>query len=354
MRVAIIGAGLSGLSCAFELNKYDIIPTIFEQSSHIGDDLCTACINLRLFDRWFSDPFKKLSELYGLNLKPISSIRSIEIKAPTKSLNVRGNHGYIMKRGIDPDSIENQLAALIEAQVQCGKAVNFNETRNDFDYVVVATGNNTMAKELGVWVNTFTAQARYATVDGDFKTDKAIVWFNTKYAKSGFCYLIPKTSKQAVIVLIVNGINRSELDYYWKEFIITEKIEYPILESKDTEHSCGFLKQYHVGNVYFVGNTAGLTDDFIGIGAVNAIESGIFAARSIVKRLNYKRQLKPINDNVRKLHEYRIAINSLNNTNLDTVLSIIDVPGLKQLVYNNPLFRFSHASPFIKVYNKLK
>lgn len=353
MRVAIIGAGLSGLSCAFELKKHDIVPTIFEQSSQIGDDLCTVCIKLRVFNRWISDPLKKLSELYGLNIKPLSHINSIEIKTPTRSLNVRGNHGYIIKRGIEPDSIENQITAQAEVQVQCGKAANIDEVRNDFDYAVVATGNNTIAKELGVWVNTFTAQARYVTVAGDFKTDKSVIWFNTKYAKNGFCYLIPKTSKQAVIVLVVNGINQNELDYYWKEFLMTERIEYPILESKDTEHSCGFLKQYNVGNVYFVGNTAGLTDDFIGFGAINSIESGILAARSIAKKLNYEKQLKPIIENMVKLHEYRTALNTLDNTNLDTILTIINLPVLKQLVYNNPLFRFSHVSPFVKAYNSL-
>lgn len=353
MKVAIIGAGLSGLSCAFELKKYDIIPTIFEQNSHLGDYICKACISLRLFNRWFSDPFEKMSKLYGLNLYPQYHIKNLEINGPTKCMDVRGNHGYIIKRGIDSDSIENQIAAQTKIPVKLGNAVKINDIKNDFDYIVVATGNNTIAKKLGVWVNTFTAQARYVTVSGDFKTDDVRIWFNTKYAKNGFCYMIPKTLNQAVIVLVVNGIRQNELDHYWKEFKKTEKITYPILESKDTEHSCGFLKQYNVDNIYFIGNTAGLTDDFIGFGGINAIESGIFAARSMANIHDYRRQIEPIHKNIERLHEYRTAFNSLDNANLDTAITIIGLPVLKQLVYNNPLFKFTHSSFLPKIYNKL-
>jgi len=36
MRVAIIGAGLAGLSCAHELERYGVSPVIFEKNSYIG------------------------------------------------------------------------------------------------------------------------------------------------------------------------------------------------------------------------------------------------------------------------------------------------------------------------------
>ena len=42
-----------------------------------------------------------------------------------------------------------------------------------------------------------------------------------------------------------------------------------------------------IDNIYLVGNSAGLIDDFLGFGAVNAIESGILAAHSIVKGVDY-------------------------------------------------------------------
>lgn len=37
MKIAIIGAGLAGLSCAIVLEKQGIIPDIFEKTGFIGD-----------------------------------------------------------------------------------------------------------------------------------------------------------------------------------------------------------------------------------------------------------------------------------------------------------------------------
>ncbi len=37
LKVAIIGAGTSGLSCAIELERHGIYPEIFERNSFIGE-----------------------------------------------------------------------------------------------------------------------------------------------------------------------------------------------------------------------------------------------------------------------------------------------------------------------------
>ena len=64
MNVAIIGAGVSGLSCAFELEKYGITPTIFEKRSQVGEASGYAGIWINLLARNNKDPVKYLMDEY--------------------------------------------------------------------------------------------------------------------------------------------------------------------------------------------------------------------------------------------------------------------------------------------------
>jgi len=49
MDIAIMGAGLSGLSCAMTLEKNGISPTIFEKRSQIGDRFVNGEVLLSIF-----------------------------------------------------------------------------------------------------------------------------------------------------------------------------------------------------------------------------------------------------------------------------------------------------------------
>lgn len=111
MRVAIIGAGVSGLACALKLKESGIIPAVFEARSRVGDAICRSCVSLRIFTRSFHDYFHYINKSYGLKLKPLHAINKIIMHAPGKSVCIHGKLGHSILRGIDPLSIENQIAA---------------------------------------------------------------------------------------------------------------------------------------------------------------------------------------------------------------------------------------------------
>ncbi len=354
MRVAIIGAGISGLSCAFELEKAGITPVIYEKRGAIGDALDYSSIWSNLISRVNRDPLEYLSEKYNFCVNPLFNLREKIMISPNKKTIAKGNLGYIFKRGLDPYSLEKQIASKISTPVRYNSYVDSNDIRKEFEHIVVATATASIAKQLNVWKDSFITQIRVAVVLGDFKVDSSTVWFNEKYANKSFGYLIPNNSKEATLALIINNSCTDELDHYWKTFLSIENIQYKITHQYDTEYLTGLVRRHKINNIYLVGNAAGFTDDLIGVGAFNAIESGILAAQSIINGSDYNDLAKPIYDDIMKLDHFRQAMNSFDNSDFDKLIGFLKTPGIKQLIYNNPFFKLRHGLPVVKLYNSYK
>ncbi len=351
MKVAIIGAGLSGLSCAIELERHGIKPVILEKRAHVGEALDYSVIWPRVLNRPIMDPLKYLKKEYALELTPLNHIKKMVMFSPDHSAVERGSLGYIFKRGYPNYAVEKQLLNYVKSPITFNKYIEVEDIKDEFDYVVAADANNLTPKKLGVWTETFSAHTRIATVLGKFKPTEIIMWLNNKYTKNGFCYLVPVSDKEANLVQIINGITSYEVDYYWKEFLFTEDIDYYMSGTTDTEHDCGFVQPRQAGNVLFTGNAAGFTDDLIGCGGLNAIESGMLAARAMVYGKDYNTLSKPIFEDIVKLHEFRKAMNTFGNNRINLLIKAIGLPVFKKAIYNNPFFRVSHTSHIAKLYN---
>jgi flavin-dependent dehydrogenase len=351
IKVAIIGAGLSGLACAFEFKKNGCTPVIFEKQSQIGEILDFSGIWLRMFTRHFCDPKDHFKKEYGLDIQPLNKLNELVMKFPNKEVRVKGKLGYILERSTDKCSLENQLVQQANISIQFDSEVKLEEIKNNFDYVVVACGDHRPAEKLGICTNIFSTYSRVTRIAGDFKPDLCKLWINTEYANHSFCYLIPKSPSVATLAQILNVIPQDQYDLYWDKFFTMEGQKYEILEKKDTTHYSGFVHPIRVDNIFFVGSAAGLTDDLIGIGAYNAIISGIWAARSIIGKLDYNAIMRPYGNDITKMHEFRKAVNTFNNKDFDMVASLIGAPLIKQFIYKNPLFKIRHATSLARLYN---
>lgn len=352
MKVAIIGAGLSGLACAFELERLGIRPVIFEKKAYIGKEYMYASTTLRILDRTIRSSYSYLNHKYSLDLKPFLPIRKITMHGPNKKSVVRGNLGYIFMRGEEKDSLENQLARWIKSCIVFDTYVDIEDIKKDFDYIVAATGDESVAKKLGVWTTTLNVFTRVALVLGKFEPDSTIMWMNREYSKSCYAYLSAHGLKDARILLSVDNITGNEIDFYWEQFVRKEKIEYKIKEIKDIESSLGYVTQPVVENVYLVGNGAGLIDDFLGFGAISAVESGILAARSIAGNLDYIKLIEPVRNYVNTLREYRKVLNEFDNREFDRLISFLGFPVINKLLYNNPFINGNCFAFAAKAYNK--
>lgn len=354
MKVAIIGAGVSGLACAFEFKKNGIVPVVFERKSYIGQGFNYQVTSLRMFDHTLCSPYIYLKKRYGLHLTPCSPIHKEIVNGPRKKLTAQGHLGYLFKRGEDKDSLENQIASAAKVPIYFDSYIKIENILGKFDYIIISTGDGTIAKELGVWTSTFNCLTRVASVIGRFQTDHIEIWFDTRYAKNTFCFLAPKSSKQAYIALSVDSVSHEELNHYWEEFLATQGMNLTITQIDDHEQTIGYASPPQMGNILFTGNTAGLIDSFLGFGTFKAIESGILAARAILAKKNYSRLIQPLLAHTHALNEYRKAINTFSSKDYDHFLSILKLPGIKQSLYNNPLAKAEWLAPLARLYNRQK
>ncbi|OCL27167.1 hypothetical protein U472_06735 [Orenia metallireducens] len=351
MKVAIIGAGISGLAAAFEFKKHNITPVIFEKKSHIGNPVLFTSATLHIFNHFISDPFDYLKNNYGLNISPTFHLKKIIMHSPKNKAVIKGDLGYIINRMRTEGSLANQLFSQVALPIQFNSFVDLNDIKDQFDYIIVATGSNLIVKDLNLWTNLFSAQIRSTTIVGNFNTQSISMWLNREYAKDGFGYIIPINPKEAILNLVVNRITFHEIDYYWENFLYKENLDYRIIETRDASFECGLVSTHQLDNIYFIGNSAGFTDSLVGFGQIKAIESGILAAQAIINNLDYNKLVEPISKEMLKIHEFRKLFNSFSNKDLDRLLSFLKLPGIKQFIYNNPFFKVKYGAFIAKFYN---
>ncbi len=351
MKIAIIGAGVSGLACALELQNNGIKPDIFEKKSVVGDALDYTIANLKIFDRFLGSPMGHLKRTSSIKIQPINKLKKITMISPNNKSTVSGNLGYVFLKGQDEKSLENQMFSELKIPIVFDSHIEALKIKNEYDYIIAAEGDCTIAKELGVFTKTFNGHSRIASILGAFDPNHLKMWMNTEYCKHCYVYLLPYSKERATLVLSIDNVSHRDLDYYWNKFIKMESIQYEMTETRDLEHNLGLVRPTRFENIYMIGNAGGCMDSFMGFGFVNAIDSGVMAAQSIIKNQDYNNMMCPITKDNRLKHEYRIMINSMKNNDFDRLLTFLNLPGIKPMIYRNPLYKAIYFANILKLYH---
>ncbi|SHF01532.1 NAD(P)/FAD-dependent oxidoreductase [Desulforamulus putei] len=350
MKVAIVGAGIAGLSCALELEKHGIRPVIFEQRHRLGSPFPFAPMLLNFIFRPVKDQLKELKKSFDIDIKPISDIRLLRVQGPGTAYTVRGHLGYTVLRGQDQYAIESQLASRLKTPVRFESPVKPKDLLKDFDYIVVADGTKKYAKELGVWKSTYQSWVRGANILGEFNPREVRFWFNTGYAGSGFAHMVPLGTERAALTLSVSYIIRDELPRYWQAFIEQEKINPENVMNWDTDYETGLVFPHRVGNTFFVGNSGGFVTGWLGIGIFSCIASGVEAARSIALGSNYEKRIRFLQQIMERQARFRLLWDGFNNRNLDRAIRLMGSPVLKHSLYHTNLNVMKMADPLIHLW----
>lgn len=358
MKVAIIGAGLAGLACAHELEKYGIEPVIYEKNSFIGETHPHVTAIFDLIVRHIKGPRKDMINYFknqlGKDITPLNPIYSVTHYSPNNETTINGNLGYFFKRSKEKDSVKNQLyLQLKNTKIVFNHFADYKKLSKEYDYVVIATGNLEFTKELGCVYPLLTTMVRGAVVLGDFDPNRLVIWINQNFSKNGYVYLTPFDNKRASIALIANDVNEKQVDFYWEKFLYTEGINFTFIEEFKLKHQTGYIYPNHVDNVYIVGSARGGIEPFLGFGQMNSITAGTLVARAIAEGKSYDKLLKNIDAGIRKMVEFRRAFNRMDNKDYDIFIRTIGLPGVKQLIYDSQLDMTKIGGSIVGFINKI-
>jgi len=346
LKIAIIGAGMAGLSCALECERLGITAEIFERHHSIGWIWPSVSSWLEIFDRPYgSDPIKYIKETYGVNIKSAVDEKIFILKSPNAETKIKGKLGISFYRGKEGESIENQLLReLRKTPINYNSLSNYKELSQKYDYVVVATGRDYEAKELGLWEEQGRVSIMGAIALGSFAQDTSIIYFDTEYAGSGYARVSPYSESEAIIALYVIDkgdfqtqqldINRRFERFLKKEQLDKLELMYRYIKPP---FSTGRVSRFKSGNILLAGRAAGLTERLLGSGGIEAIISGVLAARSIILGEDYDEMLKPLQEHIENISAFRNYVENFSNDDFDRMVSLLGTPGIKQLIYNTRL-----------------
>lgn len=335
MKVAIIGAGTSGLSCAIELERNGIHPVIFERNDFIGEYHPHVSAFLGLIARPASDPIKYMDRKLGIKLKPLNQFRKVIHYSPNNQVSVTGKLGYFMIRGKEENSVKNQLRAQVKSQILFNSFVQPEELENEFDYIVVADGHWSTPTRYGIWQEIMKTWVMGGIFSGNFEDDTLQMWLDNELTKGVYIYAAPYSKNKAVIAHVVQNIEQEELNGYWHRFLESRDIlkKYDMLETWQLPHHAGNVTTNRVGKVYFAGAAGGGVEPFLGFGQFNAVISGVMVGRSIAQSSDINLLMGHVRKKGQELNTLRPLLNAATNKDFDRLLTLMKTPGLRTMIY---------------------
>ena len=341
MKIAIIGGGISGLACALECEKLGVIPDVYERDYSVGWPWLSINFWPDVFYREMGDSLDYIKKNYDIEITPINECKTLIFKSPEQEIKIQGKLGYFICRGKGSESKENQLLRKLKkgTAIHYNSLVDYKELSTKYDYVVIATGRDSEARELNVWEDEGIMRAAGGIALGSFHDETAVLYLNTEYAGSGYARITPFSPTEAIVGLYDDRHDEFDTDLLFSKFLKYEKLENLEFLYKFTvpPFTTGRVNRFRVGNILLTGRSAGLTERFLGVGGPYALISGILAARAIILNEDYDELIKPIQNHIENISAFRKTIENYENKDFDRLLSLLRVPGAKEIIYNTPL-----------------
>jgi digeranylgeranylglycerophospholipid reductase len=359
VKIAILGAGLSGLACAIECERLGIQAELFERHKTVGWLWPTVGFwpNIYYNNLGHKDVREYIKTEFGIDFSVLNTTDNVIMKSAGKQVIIKGKLGLTVVRGKSEEGLERQLLHRIsKTPIYYSFLGDYNELAKTHDYTVVATGRETEARNMGLWQDDISITIIGAIAIGSFDKNTSAIYFNTEYAGTGYARLTPFNQNCAIIKLYIIGKPEMQAQGLFQKFIQIEKLDtldysYKIIPPV---FSTGKVTSFQKGNVLLAGRAAGLVDSVLGVGVAEALISGTMAARAIAENRDYNSMVKPLQAHLESISSFRKYIDKFTNKDFDKLLSVLDTPVIKQLIYNTKIDFAGKLGRIFKNLNKNK
>jgi digeranylgeranylglycerophospholipid reductase len=284
LRIAIVGAGLAGLSCAHELERLGFSPVIYEKRSRVGERFANVEVMAQFMHvHPLQDIFQYIRDELHLPLHPASYITRMVMHSHSQEASLAGRLGFTTIRGSDERALEQQLLRHVRSPIHFNQSPDVFELHREYDWVVVATGDQQWTREFLQWTPHITWTVRGAIVKGDYNPSALHFYFRTDYAKTGYAMIAPFDERTASVGVGVPHASAAEAEQFWQVF---RKGEGQWWESEEEQfcldhYEIGVTTAHLLGNVVLVGAAGGFVEGLGLAGQCPSLSSGVFAARQI-------------------------------------------------------------------------
>lgn len=326
--IAIIGAGPAGAYAAWKLAESGKKVVLFEEHSVVGKPVqCTGIVTKALFD--LVEP----SDDYLIN-----ELNSVKIHGPGSSIDVPLHEHVLCRDKFDPWLVRKAIDAGAEVRTshrftgfKDNKAFFDGKDAVEFDILIGADGpSSTVARSAGMLNKRGYYVGAQATIKGKFDDKSFSVHFGS-IAPDFFAWVVPESSTHARVGIAAQKFGFNAYDKLLQlcpgEIVDKQAGPIPLFDPQQPAQK---------GNVYLVGDAAGLCKNTTGGGIITGMMSGKLCAESILTGKSYEKLLKPLKKELWIHQKLRDTLNKFSDADYEKLISWMSTPKVKDILYKYP------------------
>lgn len=288
----IIGAGPGGLACAQKLAEAGKQVLLLEQNNEVGPKVCAGGLTGKAIEQ-FNIP----QELFDCQFKEISfcsPFQSSELKVeePFAYTIDRKKLGQWQLKKFEKTGAKIRVNARV-TKIANGHIVVNNSEKIQFKYLVGADGSNSIARRfVGLKTKKVLIAIQYIIPGNAYK--KFEMFFDSKLFSIGYAWIFPHKD----YVSVGCGcepvfFSSKDLMSGFNKWLADRKID--VSKGKYEAFPINYDYQgYKFGNIFLVGDAAGLASGLTGGGIFQALVSGEEVAKSIIDKNHISQRMEEI------------------------------------------------------------
>ncbi len=276
MRIAIIGAGVTGLYLAQNLARINNKVIVYEKQSEVGNKVCSGLFSRRILD--FIPESRSLTE---------NTIDYALVHFPKKTVKINFATSFLVIDHSKLDQLIYKKAKDEGAEVKFNSAINSSyfincpNSSGDFDKIIGCEGSHSFTRKT---LNLRPASLRLGIL-GFVKNPSSENFVEVWPCKKGFIWKIPRGKK------IEYGIiaDPEQAKLLFQDFLKNKGIKLDKVYSRTISQGLAIPSEK---NITLCGEAAGLTKPWTGGGVIWSLTAADFLVENFPNFLKYKARVE--------------------------------------------------------------